>query len=70
MSSISNVPYMNKSMNGIIIIDDALHKGVSKCVSYLSSNYKFYKKLNSPVTVACYQKLKDDNRDWNFHQNF
>jgi predicted O-methyltransferase YrrM len=57
-------------VNGIIIIDDALHNGVKKCVDYLKTNYLFYKKLESPITVACFKKIKDDNRDWNFHKNF
>ena len=56
--------------NGFIVIDDALHAGVKSCVSYLDSNYKFFKKCESPVTVACYQKLRDDDREWNFHNKF
>ena len=57
-------------VGGIIIIDDALHKGVEKSVKYISTNYKFYKKLESPITVACYKKIKEDNRSWDYHQNF
>jgi len=49
-------------VGGIIIIDDALHKGVEKSVKYISTNYKFYQKLESPITVACYKKIKEDNR--------
>lgn len=57
-------------IGSIIIIDDALHDGVKVCVNYLNSNYTFFKKLESPNTVACYQKISDDNRDWNFHKFF
>ena len=57
-------------INGYIVIDDALHAGVKSCVSYLDSNYKFFKKYESPVTVACYQKLRNDDREWNFHNRF
>ena len=57
-------------VNGFIVIDDALHAGVKSCVSYLDSNYQFYKKIECPVTVACYQKLRDDDREWNFHNKF
>lgn len=57
-------------VGGIIVIDDALHRGVAKCVSYISTNYKFYKKLDSPPTVASFLKLGDDKREWNFHENF
>ena len=54
-------------IGGMIIIDDALHPGVESCVSYLSKNYLFYEKLNSPYTVASYKKLKNDDRPWNYH---
>jgi len=57
-------------INSIIIIDDALHAGVKKCINYLDRNYKFYEKINCPVTIACYRKIKDDNREWNFNENF
>jgi predicted O-methyltransferase YrrM len=54
-------------IDGIIIIDDVLHPGVSDCITYLNKNYKFYNKLLSPNTIACYKKIKNDDRDWNFH---
>jgi predicted O-methyltransferase YrrM len=56
--------------DGIIIIDDALHHGVKKCVDYIISNYKFYKKLDSHSSIAVFIKLNEDNRDWKFHFNF
>ena len=56
--------------DGIIIIDDALHKGVSKCIKYINTNYKHYIKIESPITVAAYKKLYDDKREWNFHIDF
>ena len=59
--------------NGIIIIDDALHKGVSKCVKYIETNYNsFYKKLTdkTPITFAAFRKINDDTREWNFHVDF
>ena len=57
-------------INGIIIIDDILHNGVKKCVNYINTNYEFYKKIQSPVTIGCYQKTKEDGREWNFHKEF
>lgn len=57
-------------IGGIIIIDDALHSGVSKCCKYIDTNYKFYKKLESPNSVAAYLKISEDKREWNFHENF
>ena len=57
-------------INGIIIIDDAMHFGVSSFVKYLNKNYLFYKKIDSIKTIAIYKKIKEDNRDWNFHSFF
>jgi len=55
---------------GVIVIDDALHPGVRKFVDYINTNYKWYKKLDSPITLASYEKIKEDDREWNFHKNF
>jgi predicted O-methyltransferase YrrM len=57
-------------IGGIIIIDDALHNGVSKCIKYLELNYKFYSKLEGPKTIAIFKKISNDNRDWNYHTFF
>jgi predicted O-methyltransferase YrrM len=58
-------------MNGIIIIDDAMHSGVKKCVQYIETNYAdFYKKLESPDSFAMFQKIDEDKRDWNYHKDF
>ena len=57
-------------IDGIIVIDDALHSGVSKCVNYIDTNYNFYKKLESHKTIACYRKLRNDDRPWNYHKLF
>ncbi len=57
-------------INGIIIIDDALHQGVRQCCEYLNKNFKHFKKLESPSSIAVYKKLNDDKREWNFHVRF
>lgn len=58
-------------LNGIIIIDDALHNGVNKCIKYIETNYSsFYKKLESTPTCAIFQKINEDKREWNYHKNF
>jgi predicted O-methyltransferase YrrM len=57
-------------VGGFIMIDDALHHGVSNCMKYLNSNYLFYKKMDSIKTIGVYKKIKEDNRAWNFHVNF
>jgi predicted O-methyltransferase YrrM len=55
---------------GIILIDDALHRGVAKCVRYIDTNYRFLKKIPSTRTQVAYQKMKNDDREWNFHMSF
>lgn len=58
-------------LNGIIIIDDAKHSGVKKCVQYIETNYAdFYKKLESPDSFAMFQKIDEDKRDWDYHKHF
>jgi predicted O-methyltransferase YrrM len=59
------------NINGIIIIDDIMHRGVSKCIKYLEKNYLHFRRLNTPVnTIGIYKKIRDDYRDWNFHIDF
>ena len=57
-------------IGGIIIIDDALHYGVNKCIKYIETNYVSYTKLKSSPTIAIFKKKSEDNRMWNFHKNF
>lgn len=56
--------------NGLLLIDDALHYGVSKAIRYIETNYNFLKRLESPKTFALFKLISEDNRDWNFHKNF
>ena len=56
---------------GIIAVDDAKHQGVAKCLKYIDTNYNnFYKKIDSHYTIGVFRKIKEDNRDWNFHKFF
>lgn len=57
-------------IGGVIMIDDALHNGVADCIKYLNKNYLFYKKLESIRSVAVYKKIREDDREWNFHSFF
>ena len=57
-------------IGGIIIIDDALHYGVNKCIKYIETNYLSYTKLISSPTIAIFKKKSEDNRIWSFHKNF
>jgi predicted O-methyltransferase YrrM len=44
-------------VDGIIIINDALHKGVQQYRDYIEKNYPSYKKIKSPNTLfACIKK--------------
>jgi|SaaInlStandDraft_5_1057022.scaffolds.fasta_scaffold06242_4 predicted O-methyltransferase YrrM len=56
--------------DGIILIDDALHKGVEKFIKYIETNYKNYKKIVTTVTQACFIKINEDSREWFFHSGF
>lgn len=57
---------------GIIVIDDAKHRGVQKCIQYIETNYRdFYETIETGVqTIFATRKKGDDNRSWDFHQNF
>lgn len=57
-------------VGGILLIDDALHKGVAKCVKYIDTNYHFMKRVPSTRTQAAYLKTKKDDRPWYFHAHF
>ena len=52
------------------IIDDVLHKGVNKCIKYVETNYKNYKKIETSKTQAGYIKIGEDKREWYNHVNF
>jgi predicted O-methyltransferase YrrM len=59
--------------NGVIVIDDVMHSGVSKVVKYVDANYSsFLKKIfmGDIRTFCAYIKKKEDDRQWNFHANF
>ena len=44
--------------NGIIIIDNVLHLTINNLIKIIDTNYsKSYKKLDSPIKLACYIKI-------------
>ena len=57
-------------IGGVIIIDDALHSGVSKCIKFIDSNMENFQKIQSPSTIAVYKKISEDKREWFYHKNF
>ena len=59
--------------NGILVIDDVLHNGVSKVISYIDTNYNLFLKkivLKNIHTIGIYQVIEKDDRNWNFHNKF
>ena len=59
------------AINGFIIIDNALQAGINKCIQYIEKNYsKFYKKIESTVSCAIFQKIDEDKRKWNYYKKF
>lgn len=57
-------------VGGLIVIDDALHPGVQKCIKYLDSNYTFFQKMKCPLSLGSYKKIKNDDRPWDFNRYF
>jgi predicted O-methyltransferase YrrM len=57
-------------IGGVILIDDALHKGVQKFIKYIESNYKNYEKIETIKTQCGYIKISHDDREWFYHQDF
>jgi predicted O-methyltransferase YrrM len=57
-------------IGGIIIIDDALHKGVKKFIKYVETNYTNYNKIETIDTQCGFIKISNDTRDWFFHEDF
>ena len=48
-----------------------MHKGVSKFVKYVDTNYKNYNKLKDiHKTQVGYIKIKNDERELSYHTNF
>ena len=57
-------------IGGYIVIDDALHFSVQRCIRYLDTNYEHLKRISGPKTFAIYKVKSDDTREWNFHKHF
>ena len=57
---------------GVILLDDIKHSGSKVFYDYAIKNYKQYKLINtiSSDKMATFLKIKDDNREWNFHRDF
>ena len=49
-------------VNGIIVIVNSLYDEIMKSLDFIKVNYEFYKKLDSPLEVTIFMKLKEDTR--------
>jgi len=57
-------------IDGYLIIDDALQRGMNKLTKFIDSNYKHFRKIQSPQTIAVYKKTSDDERIDDYFENF
>jgi predicted O-methyltransferase YrrM len=57
--------YSVKLLNtpGIVIIDNALHPAVNKCIKYIETNYPQCRRLISPATMGCFKNMKDADEE-------
>jgi predicted O-methyltransferase YrrM len=56
--------------DGIIVINEIYQPNIYKCIKFIDNNYKFFKKINSHPSLAVYKKIIDDNRSWDYYNNF
>ena len=55
---------------GIIVLSDTIQRGMNKVTKYLDTNYTHYKKIATPNTITAYKKINEDQRTYDFHENF
>ena len=55
---------------GIIVLSDTIQRGMNKVTKYLDTNYTHYKKIATPNTITAYKKINEDQRTFDFHENF
>lgn len=70
--SLNNTVYcdMLLEIDGYLVIEDSLLRGMNKLTKFIESNYKHFKKIPSPQTIAVYKKISDDERISDFFENF
>jgi len=56
--------------DGFLIINNKYNNRVNKCIRYIDSNYKNFKKIDTDNTLVIYQKNTEDNRVINYYNNF
>lgn len=60
-------------IGGFIVLDDIRHKGTGKAYEYVLKNYKHWKLIFDTIasdTMATFVKIGEDNRSWDYHNNF
>jgi len=56
--------------DGFLIINNKYNNRVNKCIRYIDSNYKNFKKFDTDNTLVIYQKIIEDNRVINYYNDF
>jgi predicted O-methyltransferase YrrM len=61
------------NIGGIIALDDIRHPGTGKAYEYILTNYKHWKLIPYTLasdTMATFVKIREDTREWYFHNRF
>ena len=62
---------MITKIGGYLILDDALHPGVSKLINFIDTNFNHLQKVVSNIkTLGIYKIVNKDSRTWDFHKHF
>lgn len=60
-------------VGGVVVLDDIRHKGVKQAYEYVLKNYNHWKLVKPTVaseTCATFIKVKNDDRNWDYHKFF
>lgn len=60
-------------VGGVVVLDDIRHKGVKQAYEYVLKNYSHWKLVTPTIasdTCATFIKVKNDDRNWDFHRFF
>jgi predicted O-methyltransferase YrrM len=60
-------------VGGVVVLDDIRHKGVKQAYEYVLKNYSHWKLVTPTIasdTCATFIKVKNDDRNWDYHRFF
>jgi predicted O-methyltransferase YrrM len=59
------------NVGGIVVLDDTWMPSIQKVVSFIRTNLKGHQEITTPVVnVACFVKIKEDDRVWDHFAAF